>query len=207
MKKRKIILFGGSFDPVHNGHIAVVSAAADYIGADEVIFIPAKQSPHKANSPYASDEDRLQMVTLALSCDHRFRISECEIQRRGPSYTLDTIRFFNENYGSEAEFYWLAGADCLADLPNWYRISDLIDEFNLCIMYRGGFEPPKFGQLLGYFGEQRVKKLENNVIPTPLIDISSSDIRRLLAQNLPVEGKLPEAVLDYILKQGLYRRA
>jgi len=204
MKRRKIVLFGGTFDPIHIGHTTVAGAAADYIGSDKVIFIPAKRSPLKRSFPKASGKERLEMIRLATEIDERFEVGDYEIEKTGASYTLDTVRWFESKYEDDAEIFWLAGADTVDELPYWHRITELIDECYICVMYRAGFERPDFTKYEQCWGPERVRKLQENVIPTPLIDVSSTEIRERLAAGGDVCDMLHPAVAEYIRKHGLY---
>jgi len=205
MMKKRIALFGGTFDPVHLGHTAIASAAAEYIGAEAVVFIPAKCSPLKDFLPSVSDDDRLQMIALAIAGNKKFQLSNYELKKTEPSYTLETVRQFQSDYGSDTLIYWLTGADNIDDLPRWYGIVELIDECNLSVMYRAGYKPPDLARFTAIWGHQRVEKLQKNVIKTPLIDISSTEIRNRLASGRDVSDMLPALVADYIRKRRLYR--
>ena len=205
MTNRKIVLFGGTFDPIHPGHTAVASIAGEYTGAEKIIFIPAKRSPLKHFLPKAGDDDRLNMIALAIKGNENFELSDCELKQPEPSYTLETVKKFQARYGRETILHWLVGADSINDLQYWYRITELIDRCNLSVMYRAGFDAPDFGRFEGVWGAQRIKKLQQNVIPTPLIDISSTEIRRRLAARLDITGMLEPSVADYIREHGLYR--
>lgn len=206
MAKRTIALFGGTFDPIHLGHTRVAKSAARQIGAEEVVFIPAKCSPLKGFLPNATDDDRLRMIELATQDDDGFSVSDCELHRPAPSYTLDTVRLFQQKYGDDTSIYWLIGADSVDDLVLWHRIGELIDACNLAVMVRGGYEAPSFEQHLHVLGRDRVEKLRKNVIETPSIDISSTEVRRRLAAEEDASDLLCPAVLDYIRQRGLYRR-
>jgi nicotinate-nucleotide adenylyltransferase len=205
MLKRKIALFGGTFDPVHLGHTAVAAAAAEHIGAEKVVFVPAKRSPLKNSFPEASDDDRLAMIVLAISANKKFQLNDYELRKLRPSYTLETVRHFQSEYGGQALMYWLIGADSICELSRWYGILDLIDECNLCVMLRAGFEPPDFAKFEDAWGAARVEKLQRNIIPTPLIDISSTEIRSRLAAGRDVTGMLAPQVADYIREHRLYQ--
>jgi len=205
MAKRKIALFGGTFDPIHIGHTIVAADAAEHISADKIVFVPAKRSPLKGFSPCASDEDRFAMIALAIAGNKNFELSDYELKRPEPSYTLQTVRKFQADYGSETSIYWLIGADSIDDLPHWYKITELIDECNLSTMYRAGCEPPNFAKFEALWGRQRVEKLQRNVIQTSLIDISSTEIRDRLAAGCDVTDLLHPAVAEYIHKHGLYQ--
>jgi len=205
MAKRKLALFGGTFDPIHLGHTAVAAAAVEHIVAEKVIFIPAKRSPLKGSLPKASDRDRLKMIALAVAGDKKLQVSNYELKKPEPSYTLQTVRGFQAEYGSEVSIYWLVGADGVDDLPYWYGITELIDECNISTMYRAGCKMPDFSKYKDIWGPRRVEKLKRNVIQTPLVDISSTEIRNRLAKGLDVTGMLHPAVADYIRKCGLYQ--
>ena len=201
---RKTALFGGTFDPVHNGHVEVAQFAAEKIGAEKVILVPAKRSPHKNSKPIACAEDRIKMISLAIAGRDNFEISDCEITRPEPSYTLDTVEYFRGKYDYEGELYLLIGADSLEDFAKWYKVMDLIDICNICVMLRAGVERPDFAHFVQIFGQRRSEKLSKNVIETPLINISSTDIRNKIAARQNVEKMVCPDVLKYITENGLY---
>lgn len=205
MAKIKLVLFGGTFDPIHIGHTTVASQAAEHIGADKVVLIPAKRSPLKNFLPEASNSDRFEMLSLAISGFQKFSVSDYELTKSEPNYTLDTVRKFQADYHGNALIYWLAGADNIDELARWYRISELIDECNLSIMYRAGCKLPDFRCFEAIWGAERVEKLKQNVIATSLIDISSTEIRKRLADGLDVDDMVASAVAEYIREHGLYR--
>ena len=205
MAERKIALLGGTFDPIHVGHTAVAAEAVKHIGAEKIVFIPAKRSPLKGFFPIASDDDRFKMMALAIANQKSFELSDCELKKPAPSYTLETVRQFQADYGSETSIYWLVGADSIDDLAHWYKIVELIDECYLSAMYRAGCEPPDFAKFEPIWGPKRVEKLQENVIQTPLIDISSTEIRARLAVSRDATGMLHPAVADHIRKRGLYQ--
>jgi nicotinate-nucleotide adenylyltransferase len=199
-----IALFGGTFDPIHLGHTRVAQAAAAQIGAHTIIFIPAKCSPLKGFSPHASDTNRLAMIRLAIAGRDDFAASDCELKRPAPSYTLDTVRQFQREYGPQTTIHWLLGADSVEDLVHWHKIRELIDECNLTTMQRAGYEPPDFDRFTPLWGPEPVAKLKRNVVQTPLIDVSSTEVRRRLAAGEDVRGMLHPDVIDYIHEHGLY---
>lgn len=205
MVKRKIALLGGTFDPIHLGHTAVAAHAAKQIEAEKIIFIPTKRSPLKGSFPKASESDRLKMITLATTEDERFEVSDVELKKAGPSYTLETVRDFQQRLGGEATIYWLMGADGIDELPFWYKITELLNECELSVMYRGGCKSPDFGKFETLWGRERIEKLQRNIIQTPMIDISSTRIRSRLAAGLDVTGMLAPSVAEYIHKHKLYR--
>jgi nicotinate-nucleotide adenylyltransferase len=207
MTTRRIALFGGTFDPIHLGHTAVARAAGEQIGAERVVFVPARCSPLKGFFPIASDADRLAMIRLAIRDVNLFDANDWELRGEAPSYTLDTVRHFLGLFGPETTLHWLLGADTVSDLAHWHKIEDLIDACNLSVMYRGGYDAPTFEPYLSRWGRERVEKLRANVVQTPSIDISSTRVRKQLATGQDVQGLLHPGVIDYIRQHGLYARA
>ena len=205
MSEEKVALFGGTFDPIHIGHTTVARAAADHIGADKVVFVPAQRSPLKESPPQASGQDRLKMVALAIRGIDKFEVSDYELKKSQPSYTLETVRHFRRQCGGSASIYLLVGADTVDELPYWYRVIDLIDECNLSVMYRAGCDVPDFARFERHWGKQRVARLQRNIVPTPLIDISSTEIRKRLAAGRDVSAMLQPDVAEYIRQHRLYQ--
>jgi nicotinate-nucleotide adenylyltransferase len=206
MSKCRIALFGGTFDPIHLGHTQVADVAAKRIDAQRVVFVPAKRSPLKGFSPAAGDSDRLRMISLAIQENERFAVSDCELRRAAPSYTLDTVRQFQDDFGPETDVYWLLGADSVDDLAYWHRVDELIDACHLAVMHRGGYDAPTFDKYLPVWGSERIRKLREDVVETPSIDISSTQVRERLAAGEDVRDMVHPDVAAYIRKQGLYRR-
>ncbi len=173
--------------------------------ANKVVFIPAKRSPLKGFLPGASDEDRYTMISLAIEEREEFAISDYELKRPAPSYTLDTVRHFRKLYGPDTTLHWLIGADAVGDLQHWYKIEELIDECLITTMYRAGCEKPDYSRYEQLWGLERVRRLNENIIETPLIDISSTEIRKRVAAGHDVGGMLDKKVAAYIDQKGLYR--
>jgi nicotinate-nucleotide adenylyltransferase len=207
MAERTIALFGGTFDPIHLGHTGVAQAAAMQIAADKVVFVPAKCSPLKGFFPHAADEDRMAMIALAIAGNDLFAVSDCELRRPAPSYTLDTVRQFKDEHGPETSVHWLLGADTVPDLVHWHKIRELIDTCNLTTMQRAGYPPPDFDRFEPLWGPERVAKLKRNVVETPRIDVSSTQVRKRLAAGEDVAGMLHPDVIAYIRRRGLYQQA
>jgi nicotinate-nucleotide adenylyltransferase len=205
MNKRKIALFGGTFDPIHLGHTRVAADARDRIRAEKIIFIPAKRSPLKGFLPRASDADRLNMIALAIAGEEIFDVSDYELNKPAPSYTLETVGKFQNEFGGDVSIHWLIGADAVDDLVYWHKIVELIDVCHLTTMYRAGCEPPDFSRFEGLWGRRRVEKLRHSIVQTPLIDISSTEIRKRLAAEDDTTNMLHPAVADYIREHSLYQ--
>lgn len=200
---RKIILFGGSFDPIHTAHLCVAHHARLALNADELIFVPARRSPHKTDRP-APGQHRLAMIAAAIDGREGFSVSDCELSRPEPSYTLDTVRFFRDRLGSAAVLHWLIGADQLTDFRKWYRVDELLRECRVSVMVRAGYPPPDFDCFADAFSADALDQLKEDAIQTPSIDLSSTDIRRQLASGVVPPGALPDGVLDYIKRRRLY---
>ena len=205
MTERILALFGGTFDPIHLGHTTVAVDAVQHIRAQKLIFIPAKRSPLKGFLPRASDDDRFKMIALAIADIENFEVSDCELNKPAPSYTLETVRKFQKDYGRETSIHWLIGADGIDDLIHWYRIVELIDACRLTTVYRAGCEPPNFAKFEDIWGRRRVEKLQRNVIQTPLIDVSSTEIRKKVAAGQDASDRLHPAVSSYIREHRLYQ--
>jgi nicotinate-nucleotide adenylyltransferase len=200
---KKIILFGGSFDPIHTGHVQVARHALQSLRAGRLFFVPARRSPHKTDSP-AVGHHRLAMIRKAIEGVDRFSVSDCELIRPEPSYTLDTINFFREQFGNEVALYWLVGADQLSDFDRWHRVEELLRVCHVSVMFRAGYPPPDFSRLEGVFSEETIERLRRDIIQTPLIDLNSTAIRRQLAAGTLPPGALPSGVLQYIRQHHLY---
>lgn len=200
----RIILFGGSFDPMHKGHLGVALHALRELQAEKLFFVPAGQSPHK-KQPHTAQVHRLEMIQCAIEPFEGMLVSDCELHRAGPSYTLDTVRHFRERFGADIDLYWLIGADQLADLAKWYHIDELLSECHICTMVRAGYAVPDMSRFKGVFGPEIVERLRRDTLYTPLIPINSTDIRNRIRQGSMPYDDLPECVAKYIEKHQLYR--
>lgn len=205
MARRKIILFGGSFDPIHSGHLNVALAVLKALEADRLIFIPAMRSPLKKAFPGAKGTDRLEMIRLTIAGNPLLEVSDCELKRADPSYTLETVHYFRREFGPDARLIWLVGADAVRDLPDWYRIDELLELVEFTVMVRAGYPVPDFSLLTDRFGGEQIEKLQQNLVHVPLIHISSTEIRRRLTGGQPVRDMLHESAYNYIIENGLYQ--
>jgi nicotinate-nucleotide adenylyltransferase len=204
MTSRGLILFGGSFDPVHQGHLTMAQFALNYLHAEQLIFIPAARSPLKTPEPAASGQHRMDMIRLAIEGQDAYQVSDCELIRTQPSYTIDTVNQFRNQYGPNVPLYWLVGADALSELGRWMRIEELLDLCRVCILYRAGFGVPSVEHLEGQLSASHIQQLVRDVIATPLVDVSSTQIRAKIALGQDVGGLLPPSVLGFIREKGLY---
>jgi nicotinate-nucleotide adenylyltransferase len=185
---------GGSFDPVHLGHLGVARAVADGLGLDRVLLIPAAQAPLRAASVRVNGAHRLAMLRLAMEGDARLAVSEVEIRRGGVSYTVDTLRTLRAEQPKEV-FYWILGEDQLARLPHWAEPVALAGLAEFACYARPGCvrgEPPAIPGL-------RVSRVEG-----PVWDVSSTEIRNRMQRGEGVEGLVPDKVIEYIRENRLY---
>jgi nicotinate-nucleotide adenylyltransferase len=197
----KIGILGGTFDPVHLGHLKIAEEARATLGLSEVILVPAGQPLLKPAHPLAPAEHRLQMVRLAVADRPSFRVSAMEIERSGPSYTVETIAELRGQYGREDALFFILGWGSLAQLPEWREPSRLIQLCRLVAVPRPGCPRPDIEALEASIPglAQRVEFLEK-----PYIDISASAIRERAARGLSLRHLVPEPVADYIKEHRLY---
>jgi len=194
-------VLGGTFDPVHNGHLIVAEEVKTRLNLAEIIFVPAGQPWLKVDRPISPAEHRLQMLRLALADKSYFKRSTIEIERTGPSYTVDTITELRGQLGSEDELFFILGWDSLAELPQWREPSRLIKMCYLVAVPRPGYPRPKLKTL-----EVIIRGLSQRVMlmKKPEIDISASAIRERVARGLSIRHLVPEPVNRYIKEHGLY---
>jgi len=196
-------VMGGTFDPIHKGHLIVAEEIRAQLNLTEILFVPAGQPWLKANSPITVAEHRIQMVRLAIAAEPYFKLSTMEIERAGPSYTVDTIAELEGQLGVEDKLFFILGWENLAELPQWYEPSRLIKMCYLVAVPRVGYPAPDLKSL-----EADIPGLSQSVIllDTPQIDISASAIRNRVAQGLPISHLVPEPVERYIREHGLYAK-
>jgi nicotinate-nucleotide adenylyltransferase len=180
-------LYGGSFDPIHHGHLILARQALEDLSLDRVIFIPAAESPFKLNHSGAPASDRLMMVQLAIQCEPAFFVDPLEINREAPSYTIDTARTFHAQHPNDTLFF-LVGEDHVPALPKWNEFEELDELVHFAILSRSDLP----------------LKVEYPVIRRRF-DLSATEIRNRVANDLPISYLVPENVLHYIEERKLYR--
>ena len=200
-----LALFGGSFNPIHVGHLIVGRAILEHVGLARLVFIPSANPPHKRGLELADAADRLEMVRLAIAGEPGFELSDVEIRRSGPSYTILTVEGYRRSLSAEAAIYWIIGGDTLGELHTWYRVAELVDMCRIVTAVRPGFAEPDLSHLRGQLSPSQIKRLCEDVLPTPPIDVSASDIRRRIQEGRSIRYLVPERVREYIEKRGLYR--
>ena len=195
-------VLGGTFDPVHTGHLVLAEQAREQLRLDRVLWVPAGDPWRKAGEPVSPAEDRLVMVRLAIEGDDAFEVSTTELDRAGPTYTLDTLQQLHGEYAAE-ELVFLLGLDALADLPNWHKPAELI-RLALLGVARRGDEQPQLAEL-----ERQMPGLEERVrwVEMPRLDISGTELRRRASEGRSLRYLVPPAVASYVREHGLYRSA
>jgi nicotinate-nucleotide adenylyltransferase len=194
----RTLCFGGTFNPIHYGHLIGARCAAESAGFDRVMLIPCMQPPHKqGDTKIAAPEHRLAMCRLAIEADPLFEVSEIELQRSGPSYTIDTARELKSMGWSSV--HWLVGADMAKNLPLWHKPVELLAEVQFLLIARPGWTFDWSTMPAEY------RHLEQHIVRTPLIEISSTSIRDREKAGKPISYLTPPGVADYIRRNNLYR--
>ncbi len=193
-------VLGGTFDPVHHGHLAIAEEAREALGLERVIFMPAATPPHKPDRPVTEAADRVAMVGLAISGNPSFELSRLEVERGGASYTVDTLEALRER--GIVEPWFILSAEALAGLPTWRNPVRILALCRLAVVPRDGYEPLDTAWVAARF-----PGLEDRVtfLPGPLLPISGSVVRRRAAAGRSVRYLVPDAVAGYIADHRLYQ--
>ena len=194
-------ILGGTFDPVHLGHLSIAVAAMDQAGLDRVLFIPAGHPRLRQAEPSASVEHRLEMVRLAVEDNPKFQACNIEAHRPGPTYSVDTLAELSAKLGSGTDLFFILGIDVLDQFDRWKDPEQVLTLCRLLVLDRPGerdFDWPGF--------YRRVPKAKGRVqtVTAPLVDVSATELRRRAAAGEPLDGQAPDAVAEYIHEQGLY---
>jgi len=194
----KTLCLGGSFNPIHHGHLICARAVMEHAGYERVMLIPSAQPPHKsAHANLAPAQERLRMCQLVVQSSATFVVDEIELKRTGPSYTIDTMRELKASRGW-SEVHWLIGADMLNYLPQWHRADELLREVHFVVMARPGFDFDWQGLPAGF------QHLRERVVEAPRIDISSTQIRDRVRAGMSIDFLTPAPVVDHIQERHLY---
>ena len=194
----KIGIFGGAFNPVHNGHISIARQYMKYLELDKIIFIPTCVPPHKSGDDLAPGEDRINMLRCALDCEE-FVISDLEFHRQGKSYTYDTLQELKKTYKND-ELFLIVGSDQYFYFPNWYRAQDILSEVTVVTSAR---EENEYNALLEFRG--RTPCMQNTVISNlDVFEASSTQIRNMIKSSKDVSNLVPIGVYEYIKEHKLY---
>ncbi|MCB2182752.1 MAG: nicotinate-nucleotide adenylyltransferase [Desulfobulbaceae bacterium] len=214
---KQIGLFGGTFDPVHNGHLAVARAVLEQLeDLDEVLFIPSASPPHKPEELISRFDQRVTMLRLALEDNPRFSISTIEAERSGPSYTIETLPLLRKALGQDVSIYFIIGLDAFAEITTWKNYKDLLAAVSFVVIDRPSHLCSGLGQLIPGFLPYFVKKKDGLWVSSQgriivslamkPVNISSSLIRKKVQKGESLDGLVPPAVERYIHEQGLYKQ-
>jgi nicotinate-nucleotide adenylyltransferase len=201
----RIGLYGGSFDPVHRGHLEVARSAQRAHGLERVVFLPTARNPMKPRGPRAANEDRAAMLRLALQDEPALFVSPLELERAGTSYTVETLREIRAQVDPSAELCFVMGSDCLPDFPRWFRVRELFELARICVVEREGFAKADLDTLVPVLGAELVERLRRDFVERSPIPSSSTASREAAKAGRPEDGDLPEAVARYVRERGLYR--
>ncbi len=196
---RRVALLGGTFNPVHHGHLIMADRALDQFQLDQVLWIPAGDPPHKVIAPGASSADRLQMVRLAIADHPQFLCSDREIQRQGRSYTVKTLEELVQEE-PETEWHWMIGVDALADLTSWFQVERVVQLCHWIVAPR--VAPQEAEQVIASVRQQL--PIQAQILEAPIIEISSTFIREQVQKRGSIRYLVPPAVEDYIWTHRLY---
>jgi nicotinate-nucleotide adenylyltransferase len=192
----RIGVMGGTFDPVHHGHLSAASEVQALFALDEVVFVPTGQPWQKSGRSVSPSEDRYLMTVVATASNPRFSVSRCDIDRPGPTYTVDTLRDLRAQYGEGAELFFITGADALTQILTWRAVEELFSLAHFVGVSRPGYDPVDTAA----FPDGAVTLVE-----VPALAISSSDCRERVGRGHPVWYLVPDGVVQYIEKRRLYR--
>lgn len=189
---KKVGILGGSFSPVHLGHLCMAQTACEKLNLDEVLFIPTCKTPNKKQANTATCAQRLRMTQLAMNGTRNFHVSDIEIKRKGISYSIDTVRTLKEKYPKGTKFYFIIGEDNYQTLHTWKNINTLSKEVRFVVVNRG-------------LKKNKAKKFKACFIEMPRLDISSTLIRKSVAQEKSTQYYVPKKVEQYIKRNRLYK--
>jgi len=188
---------GGVFDPIHYGHLFAAEEARVEFKLDKVIFVPCRQPAHKRENDLSDPEDRYLMTVLAASNNQFFKVSKVELNRAGPSYSIDTVKEFLKKYYHEVKIFFITGADAFLEVDSWYKSEELIKLCQFVAATRPGYDLNKV--------DKKFKKIIK-IIKIPALAISSTDIRRRVREGKSIKYLLPQEVEEFIYKKGLYSK-
>lgn len=195
-------IMGGTFDPIHYGHLRAAEEVLEGFGLERVIFVPAGQPPHKSSSEVTPAEHRYLMTLLATADHPRFEVSRIEIDRKGPSYTLDTLREMRQVFGPQIGLYFITGLDAIMEIRTWQGFKELFKLADFVAVARPGYTMESLRLLEDSLGKECFSKV--HPFPVTLLAISSRDIRRRVREGKSIRYLVPREVMEYVEKEGLY---
>lgn len=197
-RHRRLGVMGGTFDPIHHGHLVAASEVAAKFALDEVVFVPTGHPWQKADRDVSLAEDRYLMTTIATASNPRFSVSRVDIDRPGSTYTLDTLRDLHHHYGEDVDLFFITGADALSQILTWHGVLELFE-----LAHFVGVTRP--GTTLGESDIEHLPPDKVTLLEVPALAISSTDCRNRVREHLPIWYLVPDGIVQYIAKRGLYR--
>ena len=195
-------VLGGTFDPIHYGHLIIAEEARVRLQLTRVLFVPAQNPPHKLAQPYSPAEHRLRMVELAIASNPAFAVSRVDLDRPGPSFTADMLALLQEELGPTAELYFIMGADSLANLLTWRNPAQVLARARFAVAARPGYH----ADLAALETQLPGLGARTHILPTPEIGIASHELQQRVREGLPIRYQVPEGVEAYIREHVLYRQ-
>lgn len=202
-KKSKIGIMGGTFDPIHYGHLFIAECARHKFNLDEILFIPSGLPVHKRRNNISEPRHRLTMTQLAIQCNPYFKISTIETDRSGPTYTIDTLRMLHSQQKSPQEYYFITGADAILEILTWKDVDEIFELCHFIAVTRPGFSFDDMNQVKQGLKMNQIKRI--HIYETAGILVSSTDIRQRAVNDEPIKYLVPEQVEKYIIENKLYR--
>jgi nicotinate-nucleotide adenylyltransferase len=193
--KVRIGVMGGTFDPIHHGHLVAASEVAHIFALDEVVFVPTGQPWQKQDKKVSPAEDRYLMTVIATASNPQFSVSRLDIDRPGPTYTIDTLRDLRAERGDDAELYFITGADALSRMLSWQDVDELFTLAHFVGCTRPGHR----------LTDQGLPEDKVSLVEIPALAISSTGCRQRVAKGQPIWYLVPDGIVQYIAKRGLYR--
>lgn len=200
----KLGIFGGSFDPIHYGHLLLAETCREQCQLDQVLFVPAAVPPHKQTQSLTASRERVEMLRLAIGGHGQLAVSTIEIDRGGVSYTVDTLAALAEQYPGSLLFF-LMGADSLKDLPTWREPQRLCELAVPLVVRRAGSPEPDFSVISHLVAKDRLDEIREHQVEMPIVELSSTEIRRRVSSKRSIRYRTPRAVEKFIESHGLYR--
>ena len=197
-------IYGGSFSPIHNGHLLLAESCREQCRLDEVWFMPAAVSPLKQDANPASNAHRVAMLELAIAGNQAFKVSPIELERGGVSYTVDTLKEVQQQV-PDAELFLLVGGDSFADFYHWRAIDEICQLATICTVGRPGSDLSDWGQLPEVLSQEQMDGMKEHFVEMPLIGLSSTNIRQRIAEQRSIRYMVPRSVEKYIETQHVFR--
>lgn len=199
-------IMGGTFNPIHFGHLVTAEEAQAQFHLDQVIFMPTGWPPHKEDQEVLPAEERYLMTVIATASNPRFTVSRHEIDEMGPSYTINTLQAMRDRHGAGVDLYFITGADAILEILTWKEPHVLAEYCSFIAATRPGYELDRFEETRAQLELEGHRYPEVHLMAVPALAISSTDIRRRIAEDRPIRYLLPEAVLNFIVKSRFYQR-